>query len=380
MGNAHPAFANDFSPRRLTFQETIHHHFYFTNQTFSPGGERLYFVRYDGDVPNIYATDAVDAGRPEPITDTKLLNPFSPTVDPEGTYIYFTGGQSVWRVPCDGGEPEEFYRLSTGYPSNMAMSPDGRWVATSVRGAKGCELIAINTQTCEPHVVLRKEMAIGHVQFSRVAPLRILYSGPPDQRIWLVDFDGANDQLLYEQRPDDWIVHESWLNEREVLFTHWPDALLAIDIQTKALRVLAATNAWHACADVDGRTVVYDTVHPDRGLQLLDPQTGDGTLLCQSNSSSLGSQWQYRTPAPEAALDSSIFRDVTDTESLPAVDPRESTYGPQWTHPHPAFSPEGNRIVYTSDETGHPQIYVVDLPTTVMVDPRTAPPRRRGPA
>ncbi len=363
MGMAPEERADARRPRRLTSGETIHHHFYFTNQTFSPNGERLYFVRYDGHVPNIYVTDADGRGTPQRITDTKLLNPFSPTVDPQGSFVYFTGGRSVWRVPCAGGETEEFHRLDAGLPSNMAISPDGRWVATSVRGSNDCELLALNTLTGEAHVVLRKAMAIGHVQFSRTAPLRILYSGPPDQRIWLVDFDGANDHLLYQQRPDEWIVHESWLNEREVIFTQWPDALLAVDIHTKEVRVAAATNAWHACADPTGTWIAYDTVHPDRGLQLLDTRTGENTLLCHTNSSNLGSQWRYRTPAPEAALDTSIFRDVTDSESLPAIDARESTYGPQWTHPHPAFSPDARRVVYTSDESGQPQVYVVDLPT-----------------
>ncbi|MCC6391108.1 MAG: PD40 domain-containing protein, partial [Bryobacterales bacterium] len=40
----------------------------------------------------------------------------------------------------------------------------------------------------------------------------------------------------------------------------------------------------------------------------------------------------------------------------------DTVYGPQWTHPHPSFSPDERLVVYASDRTGHPQVYVVELP------------------
>ena len=39
----------------------------------------------------------------------------------------------------------------------------------------------------------------------------------------------------------------------------------------------------------------------------------------------------------------------------------DNVYGPQWTHPHPAFDDAGARVVFTSDRTGTPQMYVVDV-------------------
>jgi len=39
-------------------------------------------------------------------------------------------------------------------------------------------------------------------------------------------------------------------------------------------------------------------------------------------------------------------------------------YAPQHTHPHPSFSPDGRRVVFTSDATGHSQIYEVAAPQT----------------
>jgi Tol biopolymer transport system component len=41
--------------------------------------------------------------------------------------------------------------------------------------------------------------------------------------------------------------------------------------------------------------------------------------------------------------------------------PTDTVYGPQWTHPHPSFSPDEKLAAYTSDVSGHPQVYVVEL-------------------
>jgi hypothetical protein len=41
--------------------------------------------------------------------------------------------------------------------------------------------------------------------------------------------------------------------------------------------------------------------------------------------------------------------------------PTDTVYGPQWTHPHPSFSPDENLAVYTSDVSGHPQVYAVEV-------------------
>jgi len=39
----------------------------------------------------------------------------------------------------------------------------------------------------------------------------------------------------------------------------------------------------------------------------------------------------------------------------------DTVYGPQCTHPHPSWSRDERRIVFTSDMTGTPQVYVADI-------------------
>jgi oligogalacturonide lyase len=40
----------------------------------------------------------------------------------------------------------------------------------------------------------------------------------------------------------------------------------------------------------------------------------------------------------------------------------ETTYGPQTSHPHPSFSPDGRWVAFTSDGTGYAQAFVVEVP------------------
>ena len=39
----------------------------------------------------------------------------------------------------------------------------------------------------------------------------------------------------------------------------------------------------------------------------------------------------------------------------------DAAYGPQWTHPHPSFTPNGQAVVYTADVSGHAQVYLAHL-------------------
>lgn len=40
----------------------------------------------------------------------------------------------------------------------------------------------------------------------------------------------------------------------------------------------------------------------------------------------------------------------------------DTVYGPQWTHPHPGFSPDERMIIYGSDASGFTQVYVAEIP------------------
>ena len=141
-----------------------------------------------------------------------------------------------------------------------------------------------------------------------------------------------------------WITHETFLGHtNEVIFVHWPYALRGIRVGEDKDRKIAEFNTWHPSPSPDGSRIVCDTTCPDIGLQLIHPETGEHETLCYPRSSNGGTQWAETVPA--------------DDDKVQA-----DTYGPQWSHPHPSFSPDGKRVIYTSDQTGSSQIYVVEVP------------------
>ncbi|MDQ6705111.1 MAG: hypothetical protein M3Z85_03985, partial [Acidobacteriota bacterium] len=101
--------------------------------------------------------------------------------------------------------------------------------------------------------------------------------------------------------------------------------------------------------------VLCDTNHPDLGLFCIDVQSGSRKHVCLSGSSNRGTQWKKSTYAlaadfAEAQKGSLSWMEVAT----------DSVYGPQWTHPHPAFSAGEEKITFASDRTGYTQVYVVE--------------------
>ena len=84
--------------------------------------------------------------------------------------------------------------------------------------------------------------------------------------------------------------------------------------------------------------MISDTKNPDIGLQIFDITDGiaEPRLLCQSNATNVGDHWNIG--------------------HCPYDDGPIEVYAPQHTHPHPSYSPDGERLLFTSDMSGHAQI------------------------
>jgi oligogalacturonide lyase len=121
--------------------------------------------------------------------------------------------------------------------------------------------------------------------------------------------------------------------------------MFAIDIDSGERRPICSFNAWHPRVNREGTQMVCDTTYPDRGLMLFDPNdgVGDPKPLCESKATNAGAHW--------------------NTDHCPYDDGPVQVYAPQHTHPHPAFSPDGKKVVFTSDRTGFAQVYEVEILT-----------------
>jgi len=338
---------------QLTATPCVNHAPYFLNPAWAfPRGPtrrqgRLIITFYrDGGRPNLFAVD-VAGGELRQLTTTGDVNPWSAYVSRDGRCVYFGAGRelrvaeiataTVHRVAICPGD---------GHVDTCSLSPDGTEIVTSAFSGESAghgrrnALVALRTDGSGGRTLYESSQLIGHAQFSPDGRQVLFSSDLP--RLWLVNVDGTDPHPLRDQTRQEWLTHESWLSDDEIIFSHWPHALKAIRRDGTAERTIAAFNCWHPAPRSDGGLVVCDTALPDVGLRLVDPVTGSHRPLCYPGASSQGYQWSRPEPIWEGPVP-------------------EAAYGPQWTHPHPSFTPDGRAVVFTSDASGHPQVYLAWL-------------------
>jgi oligogalacturonide lyase len=310
---------------QMTGHPAVSHHLHFTNPSFTPNGRHLLFVSSRAGPPNLFAAE-LESGEIRQLTDIEDLDPFSAMPAKDSARVFYTAGEELCAVYLEEGDTEVVGSFPGAVLGACHLSADGTWVVTRVQRDGRSAITAVMTGGATgstSHTVLETEKEVGHVQFAPTADNVILYACDARPRIWTVRFDGTGDRCLYRPGPDECIVHETWRgNGEEILFVRWPHALMAVSRDGGRVRTIAAFNAWHPASRRDGGLIVCDTTQPDLGLQLVDPGTGERRTLCH---------------------------------------PRASSQDAPWTQPCPSFSPDGRFVAYTSDATGHSQVYVAHV-------------------
>jgi len=335
--------------RQVTSHPSIHHHPFFFVQPWDDAMRRLIFVSHRTGKPQLFAEECA-SGRLTQLTDRPDLAEWSFHPAHGGRFVVFVAGTQAIRldletlkedVLADFGNVEMREKGMVGAAmGTTTLSRDDRWWAVPVKSGKVSRFFIIDTQTGSSSVILERD-SIGHPQFCPDDPNLIFYAGPLTDRLWLVNRDGSGNRRLWQrEHQDQWLTHESWLRgRRELAFVDWPNGMRAIHVDTGALRWITRFPAWHAHPDDSGRWVVCDTNFPDRGLFRFEIMK-EAEKLCEPRSSSKGAHWAGTFPYNDG--------------------PRE-VYAPQHTHPHPRPSPDGSRVLYTSDTSGHAQLYEVML-------------------
>lgn len=339
---------------RLTSAPCINHPLYYLTNSFSADGRWLVFASNRAGKMDLYRA-RLDNGEIHRLTDVQGLDPFSGNVVDD--VVYFTSTGRIHRLDLR----DESHRVIVERPGcgfgEVTVSGDRQWLASLITRAGKAGFLIARTDGSEASVILEGVHALYHPQFHPCDPTQLIYSADlPDPRIWTVRRDGTADRCVYRNTPDEWFVHETFLGKSDrLIVVHWRHGINTIGLADGARQRLTDLSAWHITANVDGSRIVCDTYLPDVGICLVDPHTGRHRVLCQSRASSKG--WQWHESRPLAATTGTAPGWMTMVEGASG----ETAYGPQHTHPHPSFSPDGRWVTFTSDVSRYSQVYLVEV-------------------
>lgn len=341
--------------RQVTDQASINHHPFFFVPAYDDAMARLIFISHRSGRPEIYAEER-ESGRLIQLTERAGIGEYSIYPSHDGRYVYFTAGTGGFRVNAETQREEQLVDFGairlreSGMVADAmgttALSFNDRYWALRF-SVDGCANLAVlDTESGESNVILQRD-TIAHLMFCPDDSNLLYYAGPLKDRVWVIKRDGSDNRRLYQRASGEWITHEVWIpGTRELAFVDWPKGIRAIHADSGVERRVASFNAWHAICNREGTLMVCDTNFPDAGIQLFNPRDGVGepTTLCLPGASNAGDHWGGPFPYEDGPI---------------------AVNAPQHTHPHPSFSPDSHRVVYTSDRTGQAQVYEVEIPEQV---------------
>jgi len=344
---------------QMTGHASINHPSYFLQSSFAPDGRALIFTSYRTGSAQLFEIAPYPDGEIRQLTGGPAIHPFSPAIHPGGGRIFFVRGGGIWEI--DRGTLEErcIVDFQGGQLGECSFGARGEWLTAAIKQGAQQGLVIGRADGSDWRVIPFPRTVI-HPQFHPLEPEWIEFSGDPAPRMHRVRRNGTGLECLYQHGNDEFVVHETFLGHTgNLVFTVWPHALRTMDWSTRAIRTITEFNAWHITPNRVGTEVLCDTNHPDLGLHLIDVATGARRLICRSEASSQGTQWKKSSYA--LAEDFAAAAGASAGRALSWMEvPTDSVYGPQWTHPHPSFSPDEKLVAFASDRTGWTQVYVAE--------------------
>lgn len=344
---------------QLTSAALIHTNIYPEAPVFTPDARSFIYNRYASlDGPNSFWLCDVRTHHLQRLTPDAQVT--APVMAPMGEWIAYlqlvtpTEWQIV-RVHLATLERESvavITDLRRPYPL-ATISPDSRWYVTGAwlpdgefgllrvdLREKRSAIIHHDPEILNPHMQFEpgrgRDLLVQHNRGGMLDEagniMRLV--GEEGATFYLVDYEGQNVRRLAIGKPYSAPIqgHQSWIGKTgRILSTLSGDVeagnLVTIGEDDAAPTVVArGLDFSHPNASHDGRWFVSD-VRPQGEIVVGSLKSGRYRLLCQS----------------------------------------ESSFGrPQYTHPHPFFSPDNHYVIFNSDRTGLAQVYMVEVPAGLL--------------
>lgn len=287
--------------------------FIFRSQRMSARDAPWDLFRVDTDGSNmVQLTDGGNAG--------------TAALSPDGKFAYLMRGVSLRRVDMNTCAEEEVCRMDSLQPrevSDLVITPDGKCLYSPQSLKDGTTVLARLSADGREAEVICPGLQCGMLAYDlNGSGLLVAGDYGGENMLILIGADGT-----VEPFTPNVYAHSGWLGRtgRVQGCARWPErALLTAGKGDREPRVIAeGPYFWHSAGANDGEWIIADTNWPDEGLQLVHVPSGRFRTLCFAGA---------------------------------------SQGHPQWTHPHPGWSPDGKLAYFSSDRTGICQLYLVNVP------------------
>jgi len=331
--------------------DSRNHLSYFLQSSFAPDQTALIFTSYRTGSAQIFEASFPE-GPIRQLTDGAAVHPYSPTLSPDGETVYFARSGSVWKLHRNSLEEALVIDYPGAQLGEVTLGDEGRWITAAYKRGEEQGLVVGKSDGSNWNVIPFNRTVI-HPQFHPLDPEWLEFAGDPAPRMYRVRRDGTGMECVYYNPFEEWITHETFLGAKgDLVYAHWPNALYRMNWTTREVSRIGDYPVWHVSPSRSGDHILCDTHLPDQGLFEIDVATGNRRLICMPDASNGGTQWKETKPA--------LWKqDAKSALSWMEV-PIDHVYGPQWTHPHPGYSPDERFVTFTSDRTGEAQVYVAE--------------------
>jgi oligogalacturonide lyase len=362
---------------RLTPLDTTCHRNYFYQKCFTNDGSKLIFAGEFGPEAspnwNYHLLD-LNTQVATQLSDKKGENTFGGFMSPDDRFLYFVRAErQLIRLSLSDLSEEVVYTVPegwVGYGTWVSNSACTKMVGIEIAAKDWfplntwakfnemfhckplCRLFSVDLKTGQRTVILEKQGWLGHPQYRPFDDNTVAYchEGPHDlidARMWFINEDGTNIRCGREHAPGESMTHEFWVPDGSAMIyvSYRHDAperfICSLNPVTLENRVLTEMpQCSHLMSNHTGTLIV-----------------GDG---CGKTSSDSAASNEMLTGDPYLHV---FDLKTGKTRPIARHDSSWDVYkdSRQVTHPHPSFTPDEKRVLFSCDAEGEPALYLADV-------------------
>ena len=363
--------------RQLTNSSAEDYHLYFYNPSVTPDNKYLVFSSERTGMSNLFRL-YLENGEILQLTDAQPVRaeywPFTeaikgvgsclPAIGNQGQEVFYFEGNDLFAVGIESLKQRHLLSLpserrpsmlqanATGETLVFATWDEALFMERSQRAYAGekfpdeqffqettSTIMRVDAATGKAEEVFCKEKFwINHVHVNPHNSDLILfcheYSSLPD-RMWVLNVPDGQYTPIPGQGTDEWYQHEFWSHDGQRVCFHGGSARDATQGFCGWCDSAGASyiKAYHYTS---GRAYAHYNLHPDGQTMVTDGEARPGCI----------SKVHLRDGHQ-------VFEILCRHDSY--------TFGDdQRCHPHPSFTPDGSRVIFTSNRTGTSNIYITD--------------------